>query len=176
MTNAQRKEELRRRAALLPKAEAEHLLKRFAALPEVLSANTVMVFYGVGREPDTAPLIRTLLERGQRVALPVCLPGRKLEARVITDESQLVPGKFGIPEPDYTCPAGSREEIGAILVPGLMADRSGYRLGFGGGYYDRFLAGFQGFTAMVCPEERLADSLPHEAFDCPVKLIITDEE
>lgn len=175
MTDAQRKEELRRRAALLPKAEAAHLLERFAQLPEVRSAHTVMVFCGVGREPDTAPLIRTLLERGQQVALPVCLPGRTLEARVITDETQLVPGRFGIPEPDCTCPAVPRDRIGAILVPGLMADRKGHRLGYGGGYYDRWLAGYEGFTAMVCPAERLVDDLPHEAFDRPVTLVIADE-
>ena len=176
MTNAQRKEELRRKAALLPKAKAAHLLEQFAQLPEVTSAHTVMVFCGVGREPDTSALIRTLLERGQRVAFPVCLPGRKLEARAITDESQLVPGKFGIPEPDFTCPAVPRDEIGAILVPGLMADKEGYRLGFGGGYYDRFLDGYKGFTAMVCPKDRMVDKLPHEEFDHPVDLILTDKE
>ncbi len=175
MTGAQRKEELRRRASLLPKVQAEHLLERFAQLPEVLASDTVMVFCGVGREPDTAPLIRTLLDRGQRVALPVCLPGRKMEARIITDETQLVPGRFGIPEPDYGCPSVPRDQIGAILVPGLMADRSGYRLGYGGGYYDRWLAGYSGFTAMVCPSERLIDALPHEDFDRPVDLVITDE-
>ena len=174
MTAAQRKAELRRRAALLPKAEAEHLLERFARLPQVESAQTVMVFCGVGREPDTDGLIRTLLARGQRVALPVCLPGRKLEARVISDLSQLVPGKFGIPEPDYSCPRAAAHEIGAVLVPGLMADREGYRLGYGGGYYDRWLAGYEGFTAMVCPKERLADALPREEFDRPVDLVITD--
>lgn len=175
MTAAERKEQLRRKAALLPKAKAEHLLERFASLPQVVDAEIVMVFCGVGREPDTAPLIRTLLGRGQRVALPVCLPGRKMVARVITDESQLVPGKFGIPEPDYTCPVAEQDEIGAILVPGLMADRDGYRLGYGGGYYDRWLAYYRGFTAMVCPKERLADVLPREEFDCPVNLILTDE-
>lgn len=175
MTAAQRKEALRRKAALLPKAEAEHLLERFAQLPQVRSAQTVMVFCGVGREPDTDGLIRTLLERGQRVALPVCLPGRRMEARVISDMSQLVPGKFGIPEPDYTCPKAAAEEIGAVLVPGLLADREGYRLGYGGGYYDRWLAGYQGFTAMVCPRERLVDALPREGFDRPVELVITEE-
>lgn len=174
MTAAQRKEALRRKAALLPKAEAEQLLERFAQLPQVESAQTVMVFCGVGREPDTDGLIRTLLERGQRVALPVCLPGRRLEARVISDMSQLVPGKFGIPEPDYSCPKATPGEIGAVLVPGLMADREGYRLGYGGGYYDRWLAGYEGFTAMVCPRERLVDALPREEFDRPVELVITD--
>jgi len=174
MTNAQRKEELRRKAALLPKAQADHLLEQFADLPQVRQAETVMVFYGVGREPDTAPLIRTLLERGQRVALPVCLPGRKLAARVIAHEGELVPGKFGIPEPDHFCPEVSREEIGAVLVPGLLADRDGYRLGYGGGYYDRWLAQYSGFTAMVCPAQRLVDALPREEFDRPVDLVLTD--
>lgn len=176
MTEAQRKEALRRKAALLPKAEADHLLARFADLPQVREAAVVMVFCGVGREPDTTLLIRTLLERGQRVALPVCLPKRRMEAKVITDESQLVPGKFGIPEPDFTCPAVSPEEIGAVLVPGLLADRDGYRLGYGGGYYDRWLANYPGFTAMVCPKDRLADRLPREEFDRPVQLVLTDEE
>lgn len=175
MTGAERKAELRRRAALLPRAKAEHLLERFARHPQVAAAHTVMVFCGVGREPDTAPLIRALLAQGKRVALPVCLPGRNMEARVITQEGQLVPGRFGIPEPEYGCPAVPREEIGAVLVPGLMADREGYRLGHGGGYYDRWLAGYRGFTAVVCPKERLVDRLPREEFDRPVDLVITEE-
>lgn len=175
MTAAQRKQELRRQAALLPRAEAAGLLERFARLPQVQAASTVLVFCGVGREPDTAPLIRTLLDRGQQVALPVCLPGRRLEARVISREDQLVPGKFGIPEPEFGCPTVSPEEIGAVLVPGLLADRDGYRLGYGGGYYDRWLAGYRGFTAMVCPRERLVDRLPREEFDRPVDLVLTDE-
>lgn len=174
MTAAQRKQELRRQAALLPRAQAADLLERFARLPQVQAASTVLLFCGVGREPDTMPLIRTLLARGQRVALPVCLPGRRLEARVISHEDQLVPGKFGIPEPDYGCPAVSPDEIGAVLVPGLLADRDGYRLGYGGGYYDRWLANYQGFTAMVCPGERLVERLPRERFDRPVELVLTD--
>ncbi len=175
MTAAERKAGLRRQAALLPQADVPHLLDRFFALPQVAAADTVMVFCGVGREPDTAPLIRALLERGQRVALPVCLPHRKMEARVITDESQLVPGRFGIPEPDYSCPKATREEIGAVLVPCLMADREGYRLGYGGGYYDRWLADYHGFTALVCPADRLSDRLPREEFDRPVDLVITED-
>jgi 5-formyltetrahydrofolate cyclo-ligase len=56
-----------------------------------------------------------------------------------------------------------------------MADRDGYRLGYGGGYYDRWLAGYDGFTALVCPKDRLTDKLPREEFDRPVKLVLTDE-
>lgn len=172
MTAAQRKEVLRRKAALLPKAEAEQLLERFAQLPQVESAQTVMVFCGVGREPDTDGLIRTLLARGQRVALPVCLPGRRLEARVISDMSQLVPGRFGIPEPDYSCPKATPGEIGAVLVPGLMADREGYRLGYGGGYYDRWLADYRGTTVGMCYKEVLQQEVPRDEHDLPVKILL----
>lgn len=176
MTAAQRKEVLRRQAALLPKAQAGLLLERFAQLPQVRDAKTVMVFCGVGREPDTLPLIRTLLERGQQVALPVCLPKRQMEARIITDENQLIAGRFGIPEPDEDCPAVPAGEIGAVLVPCLMCDREGYRLGHGGGYYDRWLANYRGFTACVCPADHLLeDPLPREDFDRPVDLVLTDE-
>lgn len=175
MTASARKRELRRAAALLPKAQAEDLLLRFARLPRVRDARAVMVFCGVGNEPDTAVLIRTLLSRGQRTALPVCLPGHRLEARVITCEDQLVPGKYGIPEPGADCPVISREELDAVLVPCLLADREGYRLGHGGGYYDRWLDGYGGFSAVVCPKQRLIDRLPREEFDRPVTLVLTQE-
>ena len=175
MNIRQKKEELRRKAAGLPKSDVPHLLDRFLNLPQVQAADTVMVFCGVGREPDTDELIRTLLEQGQRVALPVCLPQRKMEARIITDESQLAPNRYGIPEPDGMGPLAEPEEIGAVLVPNIMCDRKGFRLGYGGGYYDRWLAGYGGFTAAVCPMERLTDELPHDEFDVPVQMVIFDE-
>ena len=100
MTVQDRKEELRRHAAALPQVEAEPLFRRFLALPEVEGADTVMVFYGTGREPDTVPLIQALLDRGKRVALPVVLPHRGMEARQVLALDRLVPNRFGIPEPD----------------------------------------------------------------------------
>ena len=175
MNVSQKKAELRRKAAALPKADCPHLLERFLSLPQVEQADTVMVFCGVGREPDTDGLIRALLERGKRVALPVCLPQRKMEVRSITDFSQLEPNRYGIPEPDGMCPIVPAEEIGAVLVPNLMCDREGYRLGYGGGYYDRWLANYHGFTAAVCPAERLTDKLPRDKYDVPVNLLLCDE-
>lgn len=175
MNVSQKKAELRRKAAALPKANVPHLLARFLELPEVKEAATVMVFCGVGREPDTDELIRTLLEQGKRVALPVCLPQRKMEVRAIVDFNQLEPNRYGIPEPDGMCPVVPQEEIDAVLVPALMCDREGYRLGYGGGYYDRWLAGYRGFTAAVCPAERLVDELPRDEYDVPVKLLLRDE-
>lgn len=175
MTVKERKEELRRHAAGLPQEGAEALFERFLALPEVEAADTVMVFYGTGREPDTLPLIRALLEKGKRVALPVVLPRRGMEARQVLDVDQLVPNRFGIPEPDQSCPVIGKREIAVALIPHLMCDREGYRLGWGGGYYDRWLADFTGLTVSVCRPNRLMGHMPREEFDVPVKLVLTEE-
>lgn len=175
MTVKERKEELRRHAAALPRAEAGALFQRFLALPEVAAADTVMVFYGTGREPDTVPLIRALLEKGKRVTLPVVLPRRGMEARQVLDIERLAPNRFGIPEPDESCPVVPKEEIAVALIPHLMVDREGYRLGYGGGYYDRWLVDFHGFTVCVCCPGRLAERIPREGFDIPAKLVLIEE-
>ena len=175
MTVRERKAELRRFAATLPQADAGPLLERFLALPQVEAADTVMAFYGTGREPDTVPLLHALLDRGKRVVLPVCLPRRRMEARQVTDPDRLIPNRYGIPEPDKSCPAVDKKDIAVALVPNLMCDRDGYRLGWGGGYYDRWLADFPGFTVCVCRQGRLVEHMPREAFDVPVKLVLFEE-
>ena len=154
---------LRRYAAALPKVEAPELAGRFLALPEVERAATVMAYWGVGWELDTAPLIGALLARGKRVALPRCLPRRGMEARAITGPEDLQAGGFGLLEPGEHCP----------VVPNVLCDRENYRLGQGGGYYDRFLAGYEGFTVCICPGERLVERLPREQCDVPVRLVVT---
>ncbi len=174
MTTQERKAELRRHAAALPKADAGALFERFLALPQVQGADTVMVFCGTGREPDTVPLIRALLALGKRVALPVVLPHRGMEARQVVDVDQLVPNRFGIPEPDSSCPVIEKGEIGAALIPDLLVDREGYRLGWGGGYYDRWLSDFPGFTVAICPAGHLVEHMPSEEFDLPVQLVLIE--
>ena len=175
MTVRERKQELRRQAAALPQVEAGPLFDRFMALPQVEAADTVMVFYGTGREPDTVPLIRALLGKGKRVVLPGCLPRRGMEARQVTDPDRLVPNRFGIPEPDKSCPVVDKREIEVALIPNLMCGRDGYRLGWGGGYYDRWLADFPGFTVCICRRGRLVEHMPREEFDVPVKLVLIEE-
>lgn len=175
MTTKERKAELRRHAATLPQVEAGPLFDRFLALPQVEEADTVLVFYGTGREPDTVPLIRALLERGKRVALPVVLPHRGMEARQVLDPDNLIPNRYGIPEPDDASPVIPKDQIAVALIPHLMVDRDGYRLGWGGGYYDRWLVDYSGFTVCVCRHGRLVDHMPREEFDIPVKLVLFEE-
>ncbi len=173
MRAARQKEALRRTAALLPKIDAPQLVERFLALPQVEEADTVMLYCGVGRELDTAPILDALLARGKRVCYPVCLPGRQLECRAVDHPERLVPGTFGIPAPGEDCPVVPKGEIGVVLVPCLMCDAAGHRLGYGGGYYDRFLADYGGLTVCICPKNRRVEELPHDGFDIPVKLVLT---
>lgn len=167
------KSALRSHLAARPPYHYGELLWAFLSLPEVGRAETLLLFFGVKREPDTRFVISALLARGKRVALPRCLPGRQMEARRISGLSQLKPGTYGIPEPDTVCPIIPRDEIDLILVPGLCCDRAGYRLGHGGGYYDRYLAGFRGLTAFLCPPPFLQEHVPHDVRDVPMELILT---
>lgn len=157
------------------KAESDRLLfARFLTLPQVIDASSLLLFYGVGLEPDTARLLDALVDMGKNVALPRCLPGGKLEARDYAGPSHLVPGPFGIPEPDGGCPIMERDSFDVILVPNLCCDKLCYRLGHGGGYYDRYLPGFAGVTIALCRDKLLQPALPREVHDLPVNLVVTE--
>ena len=167
---------LRRRLLALPPPDWSPLTEAFLALPEVEAARTVLLFYGVDWEPDTRGVMEELLRRGKTVAMPRCLPGRRMEARLVAGPGDLRPRAFGIPEPGEDCPAAERGMMDLILVPNLCCDRRGYRLGRGAGYYDRYLAGYAGVTAALCPADRLQEELPRDGYDLPVDLVLTETQ
>ena len=149
------------------------LFARFLSLPQVEAADTLLLYHGMGAEPDTARLFPALWARGKRLCLPRCLPGHGMEARLIRPDSALVPHRLGMLEPGEDCPPVDRVDIGLALVPGLAFDRSGGRLGQGGGFYDRWLAGFSGFTAALCRAPLLLERRPAPGHDLPVALVLT---
>ena len=151
------------------------LFAAFSALPQVEAASTLFAFWGIlGREPDTGRLIRALTAQDKRVGLPRMLPGRQMEVRLYEPDRPLVPVSFGILEPPADAPLLARPDIDLALVPAVCYDRSGFRLGFGGGYYDRWLSGFSGFTVGLCRDCVLQDRVPTEDHDCRVDLLLTE--
>lgn len=165
------------------RASDRALFERFLSLPAMKQVKTVFLFYGIGTEPETSRLISHLQAEGKRVALPVCLPDYQMEAREITTLDVLIPSKIAgnvagdILEPDRTdSKMLKKEELDLILVPALCCDRQGFRLGQGGGYYDRFLEGYTGITVSFCRKKVLQESLPHERHDQRVSLVVTEEE
>lgn len=150
------------------------LLDRFLALPQVADARTLLLYHGMGTEPDTARLLEPLWALGKRVCLPRCLPGNEMEARVVRRETALVPHPWGMLEPGTDCPLADPADIDLVLVPGLAFDRSGGRLGQGGGFYDRWLAGFSGTTIALCRAAVLLEHIPREGHDRRVDLVVTE--
>lgn len=156
-------------------AESDRLLfQRFLALPQLAECSSILLYYGVGREPDTARLLEPLAHMGKILALPHCLPDGQMEARRFLGAARLIPGPFGIPEPDMSCPIMAQDDLSLILVPGLCFDAQGFRLGHGSGYYDRYLAGCSGTTVALCRDRLLFSVLPTESHDRPVDLVLTE--
>ena len=164
-------------AALSPPeriAGDESLFRRFLALPQIESVRTVLLYHGMDTEPDTVRLLPPLWDIGKQVCLPRCLPGNQMEARLVQRDSTLVRHPYGMLEPGPDCPLIPPDQIDLVLVPGLAFDRSGGRLGRGGGYYDRWLAGFSGVTAALCRDGLLMEAIPRLPHDLGVDLVIAE--
>ena len=152
----------------------EALFRRFLALPQIESVRTVLLYHGMDTEPDTVRLLSPLWDMGKQVCLPRCLPGNQMEARLVQRDSTLIRHPYGMLEPGLDCPLIPPGQIDLVLVPGLAFDRSGGRLGRGGGYYDRWLAGFSGVTAALCRDGLLMESIPRLPHDLGVNLVVTE--
>lgn len=172
------RKELRRRIAAMDEKELEKsnigIYNNLSRLPELLAAETVFLYCSTGHEVDTRRLIAFLLERGQTVALPVSLPeGEMYFARYLPGELQ--EGRFfGILEPDEHAPRLEPEKGGLIIVPALAYDRGGYRMGQGGGYYDRYLSARDLFSVGIGRDCLLCDSVLREKHDTPVDCLVTE--
>lgn len=154
----------------------EAMFERFLSLPQVERAETILMFWGIGQEPEVQRLFPRLLERGKRLALPRCLPEHGMEARLYSPDVPLVRHRFGMAEPSDRSPLVSQEEINLALVPAVCYDRSRRRLGRGGGYYDRWLEGFGGFTVGLCRACVLQERLPTQEWDRMVDMVITERD
>lgn len=137
-------------------------------------AACVFCYVSTAEEIDTRAVLEDAFRSGKTVCVPLCGRGGRMSARRIRSLDELTAGHYGIPEPSDTAPEVAPEEIDLILAPALSCDRAGYRLGYGGGYYDRFLAQTDAVCAALCTASRLRDSLPHEAFDRRCHYIITE--
>lgn len=140
--------------------------------------NTVLLYYAKPNEVDTELLIKRSWSLGKTVALPRCVPGtRDMEFYVVTSLSQLEDGAFGVREPRPEKCEKLRDYSNALcVVPALVYDRQGYRLGYGKGYYDRFLSGFNGSCVGIVYSACVEDEIPHGRFDRNVDAVITEKD
>lgn len=173
---------LARRLALTPAEVARKsavIQGKLWQLPAFRTARVLMAYVACRNEVETEKLIRNALLEGKRVVLPVTDVRRKMIcARLISRYPEdLVTGPFGIPEPGAFCPLVAREELDLVLVPGVAYDVKGYRLGYGGGYYDRFLPGLRpnAVTVGLAYDFQVVSTIYPEAHDWPVTFVITEK-
>lgn len=149
---------------------------RVAGLWQYKNSRLLLSYVSTPIEVDTRGIIRRALDDGKTVAVPRCVPGtRDMEFYVIRGFGDLEPGAFGVMEPvPGRCKLLKDFTNGLCLVPALCYDWKGFRLGYGKGYYDRFLAGFDGLMIGICYSDCIRQKLPHGRYDKPVGLLVTD--
>ena len=186
----ERKRELRRHFRAVRKnmgaearAKADAVIEeRFCSLSAFEQSEVLLAYLDFGPEVSTRGIIERAWEAGKVVALPWCVPGtHEMRWYKVTSFDALVRSKLGVEEPVPSeaneQPLGTGEAMIA-LVPGLTFDAAGYRLGYGGGFYDTFLARFDGVSVGLCRGVQLSDDLRSEGIidehDLPVQLVVTD--
>ncbi len=161
---------------------------RLVSHPAVETAKTILAYQSHRQEPD----LSTVWGRSERVmaeriwGLPRCIKGHPSDPKptqLAWHEWQpgqpLEPGTYGLREPDPAWPTIQPEQVDLILVPMVAGDRQGYRLGYGGGFYDRLFSApqWQAIPKVgLIFDELLVESLPHEPWDQPLDAICTDQQ
>ena len=142
------------------------------------NSKTIAITVSNFPEVETWQIIKRGWEEGKNIVVPKCSPSdKRLIFYKLDSFDQLEKVFFGLfePNPPKTVRV-EKEDIELVVVPGLAFMRNGYRLGFGGGYYDRFLEQYNGMTASLAFQEQLVEKVPVEQFDLPVSKIISERE
>lgn len=160
------------------KAIEQRLLNHLLHTAAWIKARTVGITISQGIEWNTTRLIEKAWEEDKVISVPKCYPEKRQMVfyRLRSfGELEVVYRNLHEPKP---IPANKidKQALDLLIVPGLLFDRAGFRLGFGGGYYDRFLSNYTGYTMGLTSSFLLVDDLPKESHDRPVQTIITDNE
>lgn len=167
------------RADLNPKFKKHmdiEIAKRISFLREYQKQEILLTYVSKSIEVDTFGIIAAARKANKIVAVPKCITEKKeMKFYIINSLKDLEPGAFGVWEPNATkCEELPPDAGGLCIVPGFSFDLHGYRLGYGQGYYDRFLTNFTGVTVGVCYHNCIKNELPHGYYDRPVDILVTN--
>ena len=156
----------------------EEIVSKSEKLGQLLSGNELYknatTFYGYlpyNQEVRTVPMLEQAIREGKRVAVPKCY-GQEMKFIYMDDLSQVAPGYAGIPEPIADGPIAD-DPTALVLMPGMAFDPQGHRIGYGGGFYDKFLAQEPDHpTLALCYDFQMLDALETEEYDIPVDCVL----
>ncbi len=154
------------------------MMSRFVNLVSFRFAEAVLLYAPIKAEPNILLCCEDILKSGKQLAFPRCHPETcTMTYGLVQSLDELVEGAYGILEPregvETYQPAPYKHDV--CVVPAVCFDKKGYRIGYGKGYYDRFLSTFGGTTVGFCLHQFLCDSLPRGRYDRAVNLIITEK-
>lgn len=150
------------------------LARQFFATSYYQNAKTIYGYLPYNQEVRTVPILEQALRDGKRVAVPKVY-GDTMRFIYLDDLTQVAPSDMGIPEPIGDEPI-AKDETALVLMPGLAFDKNGNRMGYGGGYYDKFLAAEpEHSTVALCYSFQMVDAIPIDDYDIPVDLVLWAE-
>ncbi|MDL2206373.1 5-formyltetrahydrofolate cyclo-ligase [Eubacteriales bacterium OttesenSCG-928-N13] len=177
MNKADLRREMRARRDAITAKDREilsmQLRERIFAMEEYQGACRLMCYAAIGSEPDLSQVIERALMDGKSLYLPRTEQHHVMRAVRFHEGERLALGKMNVPEPQGDETIDPRE-IDLILVPGVAFDRAGNRMGYGAGYYDRFLVNGSGLKLGVCFEQQLLDALPTDENDIQMDALVTE--
>lgn len=170
--------EIRSNMSAQTKAQLDNKLKERLINDSVFkAADIIFAFVSKDIEVNTHEIIKHCFAHSKRVAVPLCNASENsMDFYCITSFDDLVQGCYGISQPNpKKCKKVCDFSSAICLVPGLAYDRNGFRVGFGKGYYDRFLTDFPGTTVGLCYSCCIEDELPRSLYDRSVDLVVTEK-
>ena len=163
---------------LLPESyikESDELIaEKLSSLPAFISADRIFAYYSIGNEVDTHRILKLAEKHRKTVFLPVVLGNGVMEFALYDPAGALRSGALHIPEPAEEAMRAIPHKGDVILVPALCYDADRYRLGQGGGYYDRFLADCPAVSVGLGRERLMPVSVPRMEHDLPVDILVTE--
>lgn len=147
-------------------------------LEQFKKANNIFIYIGYGSEIDTYKYIKEFLSMGKNIYVPKTnIEEKTMEAVQINSLDNLVKDKYGILEPNSFENKIDKDKIDLVILPGVVFDRQGGRIGYGGGYYDKYLMNMDKgiFKVALCYEFQLIDEVPSEPHDIKADFIITEK-
>lgn len=158
-------------------AKSEAALAHLTGLPAFRSAKTIGLYSPIRNEVETGPVFVTALSMGIQICYPSVLDD-ELHYFKVKSLEDLTPGCFGVSEPDRKSFEIYPDQIDLLVVPGVVFDHYGHRLGYGRGYFDRFLSAcaYDGLSVGLCFDFQIIDRLPVENHDQQLMLLVSDKK
>ncbi len=171
------------RKDMTPELKAEYdrkICQRFMSLASYRFADSLLLYAPLKHEIDVMPIAEDALKKGKTVAFPLCDPDdHTMVYHIVSDLNDLKTGSYGIKEPDPSLPVydpiARKGENAVCFVPALAFDLKGYRIGYGKGFYDRYLSSFAGAKMGVEYSTCVVDTLPRGRFDAAVDFLVTEK-